>query len=317
MTDPLDLFRSAIDAAGMTPPEDIKADGRLHRFSPTGKRKDDAGWYVLHLDNIPAGTFGDWRTGESQTWCAKSEGELSPAERTAIRERIRAAQRMRDAETARRNADAAQRAAQMWASAIPAAGHPYLTAKRVKAYGLRVGSWQKWDRDTGEIFTMHDVLYVPMRNTSGQLCSLQGITEDGEKLFLSGGKVRGMYHSIGRPTGRLIIGEGYATCATVHEATGEGVAVAFNSGNLEPVATRLRGKFPCLSIVIAADDDWQTKDSSGSLFNPGLAAAKQAAAAVGGKVAIPDFTGLARGPRDTDFNDLVRLAGTVTMGGAA
>lgn len=316
MTDPLDLFRSAIAAAGMVPPEDVKTDGRLHRFSPTGKRKDDAGWYVLHLDNIPAGIFGNWRTHESETWCAKSEGELSPAERTAIRERIKAAQRMRDAETARRQADAARKAAQMWAEGIPAAGHPYLTAKRVKPYGLRVGNWQKWDRETGEIIQIQDVLYVPMRNTSGQLSSLQGITSEGEKLFLAGGKVRGMYHSIGRPTGRLIIGEGYATCATVHEATQEGVAVAFNSGNLEPVAIRLRAKFPCLSIVIAADDDWQTKDGTGNLINPGITAARQAAAAIGGKVAVPDFTGLPRGPRDTDFNDLVRLAGTVKLGGA-
>lgn len=317
MSDPLDLFRTAIEASGMTAPDDIKADGRLHRFSPTGRARDDAGWYVIHLDGIPAGTFGNWRTGESQPWCARSDGELTPAERAAIRERIRLAQRMRDAEIARRHADAARKAAEMWTVGIPAAGHPYLSSKHVRAHGLRVGSWQRWDRDTGEITTIQNVLYVPMRDTSGQLSSLQGITGEGEKFFLPGGKVKGMYHSIGKPRDRLIIGEGYATCATVFEATQEGVAVAFNSGNLEPVATRLRAKYPRLSIVIAADDDWQTKDTAGSFVNPGLAAANQAAAAVGGKVALPDFTGLPRGPRDTDFNDLVRLAGTVKIGGDA
>lgn len=318
MTDPVDLFRRAMDAAGITPPDEIHADGRLHRFSPTGKRKDDAGWYVLHLDNLPAGTFGDWRSGEAQNWCAKSDNELSTSERQAIRERIKAAQRLRDRETADRNTSAAVKAADLWAAAMPAIAHPYLTAKAVKSFGLRTGKWPRWDGETGEITTIDNVLMIPMRDTVGKLWSLQGINAEGDKLFLSGGKVKACYHSIGRPSGRLILGEGYATCATVHEATGDAVAVAFNSGNLEPVARALRAKYPCLSIVIAADDDWKTKDiRTGELKNPGLTCARLAAAAVGGSVAVPDFSSLARGPRDTDFNDLMRLAGAVKIGGAA
>lgn len=307
MTDPVDLFRSAIDAAGMTPPDELHADGRLHRFSPAGKRKDDAGWYVLHLDNIPAGTFGNWRTGEAQNWCAKTDNDMTPGERQAIKERIKAAQRMRDQEAAKRNLDAAEKAASMWAVGIPAVGHPYLKAKCVKAYGLRVGKWSKWNRETGEVSTLENVLLVPMRDTTGKLWSLQGIDAEGAKLFLAGGRVKGCYHSIGRPTARLIIAEGYATGATVHEATNDAVAVAFNSGNLEPVARALRAKYPDLPIVIAADDDWQTSG------NPGLAAARAAAGAVGGLVAIPDFTGLPRGPKHTDFNDAACLAGAVNL----
>jgi putative DNA primase/helicase len=318
MMDPVEIFRSVIDAAGMTPPDEIKADGRLHRFSPTGKRRDDAGWYVLHLDNIPAGTFGDWRSGETQNWCAKSDGELSLAERQAIRERVKAAQRLRDRETVDRNASAAAKAADLWAAAIPAVAHPYLTAKAVKPFGLRIGKWPRWDRDTGEITMIDNVLMIPMRDTTGKLWSLQGINAEGNKLFLSGGKVKACYHSIGRPGGRLILGEGYATCATVHEATGDATAVAFNSGNLEPVALALRAKYPRLSIVIAADDDWKTTDMrTGEPTNPGLSCARAAAAAVGGSVAVPDFASLARGPKDTDFNDLMRLAGAMKIGGAA
>ncbi|MEJ8813379.1 hypothetical protein WKW77_19990 [Variovorax ureilyticus] len=188
MTDPVDLFRSAIDAAGMTPPDDIHADGRLHRFSPTGKRKDDAGWYVLHMDNIPAGTFGNWRSGEAQNWCAKTDNELTPGERQAIKERIRAAQLLRDQVTAQRNLDAAEKAASLWAFGIPAVGHPYLKAKCAKAYGLRVGKWPKWDRETGEISNIENVLLVPMRDATGKLWSLQGIDAEGGKLFLAGGR---------------------------------------------------------------------------------------------------------------------------------
>ena len=81
--------------------------------------------------------------------------------------------------------------------------------------------------------------------------------------------------------------------------------MAFNSGNLLPVAQALRGKYPCLTLVICADDDWKTEG------NPGMTAATAAARAVGGLLAVPNFDGLPRGDKDTDFNDLHRLAGMV------
>ena len=291
---PIDQFQTAIEAAGMTAPAVINGDGKLYRFSPTGKRGDDAGWYVLHLDGVPAGSFGDWRSGESQTWCAKADHDMTESERQAQRERVKAAQRMRDAETARRHGEAAATALALWEAAAPAVAHPYLATKGVKPFGIRSDGKQ---------------LLVPMRDAAGKLHCLQTIGADGAKRFLLGGRVRGCYLAIGRPSGRLIVCEGYATGATLHEATRDAVAVAFNAGNLQPVAMALRMKYPCLTMVIAADDDWHTPG------NPGLSAANQAAAIVGGKVAIPDFTGLQRGDKDTDYNDLHRLAGAVEIGG--
>ena len=128
---------------------------------------------------------------------------------------------------------------------------------------------------------------------------------------MPGGRVKGCYHAIGRPSGRVIVCEGFATGASLHAATGDAVAVALNAGNLLAVAVALRAKYPCLTIVVAADDDWQTAG------NPGLTAARLAAQAVGGEVAVPDFRGYARGVKDTDFNDLHRLAGAVQFGGAS
>ena len=57
MLDAIEQFRAALLAAGIEPPKNMVADGKLHRFSTNGKRKDDAGWYVLHLDGVPAGAF--------------------------------------------------------------------------------------------------------------------------------------------------------------------------------------------------------------------------------------------------------------------
>lgn len=318
MTDPTELFRGAIASCGLDAPDEIHGDGKLHRFRATANHRDRAGWYVLHLDGVPAGVFGDWRLGVQHTWCGKADNEMTDAELQAHRARIKQAKREREQEAERRRIAASDRAWSMWADAKSAATHPYLLRKQVRACGLRMGQWSKTDHETGELFTLDNVLYVPMRDSRGKLHSLQGITESGDKHFLPGGRVKACYHSMGRPSGRLIVVEGYATGATVHEATGDAVAVAFNAGNLEPVARALRAKYPCLSIIIAADDDWRTKDpKTGELCNPGLAAAKQAAAAVGGLVAMPDFAGLPRGDRDTDFNDLARLAGAIKIGGAA
>jgi putative DNA primase/helicase len=75
----IEQFRDAIRSAGLEPPERIEADGKLRRFSSNGKRGDDAGWYVLHGDGIPAGSFGYWRTGISESWRADIGRTLSLA----------------------------------------------------------------------------------------------------------------------------------------------------------------------------------------------------------------------------------------------
>ena len=63
MNSTLDQFRSAIAAAGIPAPDVIEGDGVLHRFSTSGRASDKSGWYALHSDGIPAGTFGCWRSG--------------------------------------------------------------------------------------------------------------------------------------------------------------------------------------------------------------------------------------------------------------
>ena len=106
---------------------------------------------------------------------------------------------------------------------------------------------------------------------------------DGRKTFLTGGRKRGCYYAIGRPVDALCIAEGYATAATIHEATGQATACAFDAGNLEPVARALRGKFPRSRITVCADND------AGTQGNPGVRYAEAAARAVRGFLAVPSF----------------------------
>jgi putative DNA primase/helicase len=149
--------------------------------------------------------------------------------------------------------------------------HSYLVRKQVHAYGLR--QYQR-------------TLLVPLCDEKGHLWSLQFIHEDGTKRFLKGGRTRGMFHMIGKAFGSVVcIAEGYATAASVHEATGYPVAVAFSAGNLQAVAMSMRRRFGDVALVICADDDAETAARTGT--NPGLAAAKLAAHMAGGTVAMP------------------------------
>lgn len=291
-TDTVAAFAQAMRTVGMVPPAHILPDGKLHRFDPNGRGKDRSGtvWYVLHADSVPAGIFGDWRNPDTkQTWCSKASSDMTREEQATLRETIRAMHATRHADTLQRQQQAAGLALQRWQAAAPApVDHAYLLAKGVQPHGIR---------------TAKGALLVPVRDVVGKLCSLQMIYADGSKRFLPEGKKQGGYFALGgKPDGVLVIAEGFATAASIHQATGMPVAVAFDAGNLQPVAVALHAKHPALALVIAADDDWGTEG------NPGLTQARAAALTVGGQVVKPRFPA-GRPPKATDFNDLHAMAG--------
>ena len=115
-------------------------------------------------------------------------------------------------------------------------------------------------------------------------------------------RVKACYFGIGKPNGTLCIAEGYATGASIHEATGFAVAIAFNAGNLLPVAKAIRAKFPDMRLIVCRDDDHLTNG------NPGLTKATEAARSVGGILAVPEF-GDDRRVSATDFNDMAQQFG--------
>ncbi|MGH7057004.1 MAG: DUF3987 domain-containing protein [Acetobacteraceae bacterium] len=289
----IEQFRAAILGAGLTPPSVIEPDGKLHRFASNGKPGDDAGWHVLHGDGVPAGAFGDWRTGTFVTWRADIGRPLSEQEEADYRARVAAMRQAREAEIDRRAIEARARAATIWEGARPAPDdHRYLLSKRVRAHGARV----------------HEgALVLPVLD-GAELHSLQFIAGNGGKRFLAGGRVRGCWFLIGEPVGTLCIAEGFATAASIHEATAHAVAIAFNAGNLLSVARTLHARYPGLHLIVCADDD------AGTAGNPGLAKAREAARATRACVAVPDF-GMNRPDGASDFNDLSRLAGAAAVRG--
>ena len=290
-------FRDAAERRGLAIKQ-LRADGTLHRCDAAGKRGKGDGAYLLHLDGVPAGGFENHRDGLGwQTWRADIRLVLSGEERAAYRAKIERERRERETARLRTLQEAQRKAAWIFKQSKPATyEHSYLVRKRVQAHGLR---------------DYRGLLLVPMRTLDGKLRSLQFISPDSGKRFLRGGATAGCLYGIGRgtPSGPIAIAEGFATGASVHEATGIPVAVAFDSGNLLPVARALRAKYPAAAIVICADDDWRRRNPvTGELENIGTIKACEAANIVDAVVAIPVF-GEGRGAGDTDFNDLACRAG--------
>lgn len=238
-------FRRAIEDAGLNAPDDLILDGKIHRFRSGSSRKtlDRSGWYVGHLDGIPCLTFGCWRAGITQTVKADvGKKRWTPAEEMAHAARINAAKKLRDEEIERDRAVAASTVETIWKDGAQASpDHPYLKRKGVQPHGARV---------TGD-----GRLMVPLFSEDGELSSLQYISEDGSKLYHTGGQTGGKFWILGTldEPGTIYIAEGFATAATIHEVTGRPCVVAYSASNLIPVTESIvkTGQ----KVIIVADND--------------------------------------------------------------
>ncbi|MBW2022329.1 MAG: toprim domain-containing protein [Deltaproteobacteria bacterium] len=283
-------FKKFIAGSGITPPDHVIADGSFHRFPTNGRPGDRAGYYCLwdHGNGSVAGFFGDWRTGIYEVWQSWQGKGSTQEERKRVEMHIREAKERGQAERERMAEQARRKACMLWEKARESSFHPYLKRKKIRPIAV--------------IKQLKNLLLVPVMDSTGQLHSVQLILPDGVKRFLAGTQVAGHFFPIGQGE-PIYIAEGYATGASIHEAIGGTgtVIVAFNAGNLLPVAKAIRKATPHARITICADNDQFTPG------NPGLTKATEAAKTIGAKLAIPRFQDTSTRP--TDFNDLHQLEG--------
>ncbi|MCH7532510.1 MAG: DUF3987 domain-containing protein [Gemmatimonadetes bacterium] len=293
----------------LRPPE-ILFDHKLHRFKAGGDKgthRSGSGWYRAYTDQRGA-VFGCHRTGVDEAWQIQN-GETKPTEDERREWKERAASAKADRE--KRRAVAQAKAQAIWKGGPKAeADHPYLQDKGIKPTGLR-------QTEDGK------KLIAPMRGDNNEIVSLQTITADGVKRFMADGWIKGTMASIGSRTASrdiIYITEGWSTGASINEATGAPVAVAYYADNLAAVTKRMAEKFPDSKLIIAADNDFWTKRPDGTPWNPGVEAARRAAEETDAQVAIPTFP-LDANCQDqkckkdcdldhpTDYNDLRQLFG--------
>jgi len=277
-------FERAATAAGLVIKHGIEATGRIVRCATVSKPKKKNGWYVFYPDGIPAGSFGDYETGIATSWCARSVSTLSLSEQMENRKRMEDAKKQREEERKRNAESAIQVALDVLARSSEApADHPYVTRKAVRMTpGIKING-------DGE-------LLIPMHDETGELCSIQRIYPDGEKKNWYQ-LPKGIYEIPGS-SAVVYVCEGWATGATLAEATGSHVYVAFDTGNLKRTAEYARKHNPTSRVILAADNDQWHADGS----NPGVKHATDAAALVGGQVIVPNTEGISGKP--TDWNDI-------------
>jgi len=240
---PEEQLSSAMEDAGIDPPDEIVLDGRIHRFN-TGGKKDKSGWYVAFADKIPAGRFGDWRNDITIPWTADIGRELTYEENEARKRHVEQAKVLRDRELEKLHDTVALAAKRIWDSGTPAtAEHPYLRMKGVQPHGLRVSGDGK--------------LMIPACTFDGDIRTIQYIDAEGGKLYHQGGEAGGNIWILGDDSqSPLYVAEGFATAATIHETTGKPVVIAFSCHHLVSVVGELRKRKGTMTdICIVADND--------------------------------------------------------------
>jgi putative DNA primase/helicase len=310
--------------------------------------REKRGWYWLHDlttssgDALIVGTFGVWQGDSSNTQKVElRKTEISADQREALKRRLADDRKRMEAERRREVERAASKASSAWlkCSSEGADQHAYIVRKKVRGFGLRVSP--------------SGALVVPMMDVSGRIHGLQLIrtaaatkaAERPEKEYWPPGLAKtGHFHLIGapQPGEAILVGEGFATAASLHIASGRPAAVAFDANNLRPVCEALRKSYPRSPILVCADDDALAKCHGCSTrlvladhpkacpscgaehrrVNTGCQAAEAAALAGRGAWIRPVFADeetrraafLDHGTKLTDFNDLADVQGQAAVG---
>jgi len=267
-------------------------DGKLHRYDINGKKK--AGWFCFFGDGLPAGSYGNWATSEKYRWCSKKESELDPAERSEFLRKLEKSKKEREKLQTEEHEKSAIEARSIYSKALPAdVSHPYVSKKHITPCLARCGE-------------KNNSLILPIFSDANQIQSLQFISTDGNKKFLTGGKTKGGFLPIGNGNyDPVLICEGYATGCTLFSETGHDVYVSFTAGNLKEVSNIVKKRHPVSKVLVCCDNDLQTEG------NPGISKGREAADSIAALHVFPVFQAdeYLKDKWPTDFNDLMILSG--------
>ncbi|EFL3796622.1 TPA: LPD7 domain-containing protein [Escherichia coli] len=290
--DPVTEFAQVLENAGLVIQGLPQMDGAIHRVATRDDKKGaQSGAYKAYLDGRPSGWYRDYRSADNSptTWTFSRAENIDPLARLHLKA---SAQQNRDEKERKLQQQYNKQAgyARSYLNGLPqATAHEYLTRKGIRAApGVRLNNKNE--------------LVIPFSNGRGEIRSYQRIPVTGGKdaRILKGSEKSGNWFAFGTPeNGRpLLFAEGYATAASLHEATGLPVLMTIDADNMINVAKNARKIWTDSPFVFCADNDHQRK------INKGVSSAKKAAASTHGEVIIPTFTEAEKAQGLTDFNDL-------------
>jgi len=279
-------------------------DAELKRFETKSGKKPL--WAIGREFEYKGNTFavvkyGDWRNGSVYTWknydIKKQSKQFIKKQRETLDE-IAAKERY---ETQKKNENCVKN----WHPKFKAAKssdeiHPYLDEK-----GISSNHTAKTDHN--------GTLLIPAYNHNGFVgCQLIfKSNESGEyiKRFTSGIKLKGSICPIGkiRDAKYIYVAEGFATAATIYEATNIPCVVVWNCNNMYQGIQTIRHINPKCRIIIAADKD--IKDKSKDISIKKAIFCKKRFSNI--LIKWPEFETL--DPDLTDFNDLHQVTDLETV----
>lgn len=234
--------------------------GSMKRCKVDGNR-ENRGWYIIHElrkdngDILLVGSYGIWQGQDNGAQKIDIDKEpLTQEQLAAIKARMADDKRRADLASKQRAEKAARKAEYDWRKNLTTEGHcDYLTRKSIPAIGVK--------------FSKKNSMAVPMQDITGRVHGLQIILDRehskdridkigrDKEYYPVGLAKKGKFHLLGTPTNILLVGEGYATCASIHAATGLPIAVAFDAGNIDPVIEALKSRYRNTHLLICADND--------------------------------------------------------------
>lgn len=186
---PVDEFAQELSEAGFVLPDNglPEMDGKRHRVATEGdKAGSKSGVYQGYMDGRPAGWYQNHRASEGKVnWTSTGSYEYDPA--GSLKQRALAAQKRWDRELKDRTdyTRIAKTLTRQWSKMPPAPDtHAYLSRKGVSAA-------------SGVRLDIYDNLVIPLRNSDGELRTLQYIKPDGTKNLKKDAEKTGNFFVVG------------------------------------------------------------------------------------------------------------------------
>lgn len=255
-----------------------------------------SGWVSMHLDEtgvLVGAIYGTWHNSDAQSkWLFDGYDALTEVDKEHLNA-VLAQKRLERQEQVKAEQQEAVNQLNQWIESLPEWGesskHDYIDRK-----GIKVNS---------TLYHSDSELVVPLTNADGELVSVQRIKPAGSKMLAKGCLKKGAFHLIPGNNDAVLIAEGFATAASIHEATGYTAVMAVDAGNLFAVTKAIRSmpQYKRSALVVCGDND-QYKNN-----NIGKEKSEIAAQVVNGESVIPEFSNTTSKP--TDFNDLHQLEG--------
>ena len=295
-SDPITEFAMVMTGAGLHLLEPPILDGKVHRVKTLDdKGSQRSGAYAGYSDGHPTGWYQDHRNHtEPQKWSASFQ-QADPLAKLHIKAHLANREYQRQQQESKKHQHHAKRCAQVF-QLMPSANadHPYLKRKDARVFP-----------DVGQ--DKQGRLVIPLMDEHHKIHSLQRISNNSFKCLKKGAQKSGHFFVVGyKPLQNgepILYAEGYATAASIAEATNRSVVMTVDAGNMPKVATKLSQHYPDSQHLFLADDDRK------NAINKGVEKAQQAAKITNGHWLTPHFISDQIAYGMTDFNDLAMSSG--------